>query len=108
MGVWGDTFCKFVSLFVQGLLLCCENYYKQLHPVLFVYHPVLIVYTNPTCQSNATVDVCATVLSKSQNAFLLLSSLIKERKETTRCARLLFWDVDRVWIIMYMYLVSMP
>jgi len=32
-------------------------------------------------QSNATVDVCATVLSKSHNAFLSLSSLIKERKE---------------------------
>ena len=61
--------------------MCCENYYKQLHPVLFLYHLVLIVYTNPTCQSNATVDVCATVLSKSQNAFFSISSLIKERKE---------------------------
>jgi len=32
-------------------------------------------------QSYATVDVCATVLSKPQNAFFSLSSLIKERKE---------------------------
>jgi len=88
-------------MFVQGLLL----FVKIIINNYILYCLSILILRD---QSNATVDVCATVLSKSQNAFFSLSSLIKERKETTRCARLLFWDVDRVWIIMYMYLVSMP